>query len=300
MFLEGWGGEGLEPVGTGAWACHAPGREPRPLTVTPARKCVSGGACPPVARAKQVGKKAHRRFFFLLPAFPPHPHAHTPATRLRAGPGGRTGAHRSWRRAPGRGGRCRPWWRRACFGRRWNAGMEWAALEWLDGWPHSLYFFPPSRLPRGTRARSPPPHTHTHTSTTSGTSTHHLPLARRRPFFFSFPWPARTMPGSPAEELNVPGSPRTQAEREAQWAPYVQRMQQRSGEWMGRGGEAGAARAGGACASSLLVCEKKRRRRRGRGGRGGLPRPAPAASLALPQLTLAVLGVGDEVPEVAE
>ena len=108
------------------------------------------------------------------------------------------------------------------------------------------------------------------------------------------------MPGSPAEELNVPGSPRTQAEREAQWAPYVQRMQQRSGEWMGRGGEAGAARAGGACASSLLVCEKKRRRRRGRGGRGGLPRPAPAASLALPQLTLAVLGGGDEVPEVAE
>lgn len=36
--------------------------------------------------------------------------------------------------------------------------------------------------------------------------------------------------GSPAAALNIPGSPRTQAEREAQWAPYVQRMQQRSGE----------------------------------------------------------------------
>jgi len=50
------------------------------------------------------------------------------------------------------------------------------------------------------------------------------------------------MPDTPtaAAGLNVPGSPRTQAEREAQWGPYIQRMQQRSG--MSRAGVGSSAR----------------------------------------------------------
>ena len=74
------------------------------------------------------------------------------------------------------------------------AGMFWTEMECGNGvggarvarWMASLSLFPPSRLPRGARARSPRPHTHT--STTSTSSAHHLPLARRRPFFsLSFP-----------------------------------------------------------------------------------------------------------------
>ena len=75
-----------------------------------------------------------------------------------------------------------------------------------------------------------PPSPVPHTAPPHPTPPHPAPPLPPPPPPLCPPSPMPDFSPTAAAELGVPGSPRTQAEREAQWGPYIQRMQQRSGE----------------------------------------------------------------------